>query len=346
MASVINTKLFGRHSFWASPRRKQLAPRFFAWALFLFACLLLTSCAYESLRRDVTLRHDSGIKVPVIMYHRIVPDVFWEAVPETKRPEHFRKVGIGNGADSYLYLRSQSLFEREMAHLATNGYTTISLYQLREYIVSNNPATLPKKPVIITFDDGSSDWFDIVYPVLSKHKFKATFFVITNDDIRGKFPSGDTPLNWEKMNQMARHTDSAGQTLFDFESHTHNHVNLSDAALQLVSNPGQQDDSKGLRHELKLSMKIIGERIGKKPGFLALPYGAGGQSVSPHTEAFPIIKSVAQELGYFGIRSSRDDIPNDLTTDVYKIGSQIVVFSSTTLEEFVEKLARASVARP
>ena len=338
--------MVGRHSVWPSALRRQLVPRSFAWALSVLASLLLTSCAYESLRRDVSLRHDSGIKVPVIMYHRIVPDVFWEAVPETKRPEHFRKVGIGNGADSYLYLRSQSLFEREMAHLATNGYTTISLYELRKYILSNNPATLPKKPVIITFDDGSSDWFDIVYPVLSKHKFKATFFVITNDDIRGKFPTGHTPLSWEKMSEMARETDSAGKALFDFESHTHNHVNLSDAALQLVNDRGQKDDSKGLRQELELSMKIISERIGKKPGFLALPYGAGGQSFPPHTEAFPIIKTVAQELGYLGIRSSRDDIPNDLTTDVYKIGSQIVVFSSTTLEEFVEKLTRVGVTRP
>jgi peptidoglycan/xylan/chitin deacetylase (PgdA/CDA1 family) len=326
-------------------KRRVVLP-LFAWGLLFFASLLLTSCATETLRREIALPHRWGTKVPVLMYHRIVPDSYWTTVPESRRPEHFRKAGIGDGADPYLYLRSQSLFEREMAHLAQQGYTTISLYELREYILSKNPALLPPKPVVITFDDGSTDWFDIAYPILSRHNFKATFFVITNDNVRGKFATGNAPLSWEQVRQMALHKDASGKTLFDIESHTHNHISLADVATQRNASPGPEGDLTALRHELEESMKILEQRVGKKPAFLALPYGAGGYDIPPHTQAFPIIKSVAQGLGYLGIRTSRQDIPNDLSTDVYLIGSQVIVFSSTTLDEYRERLSRFAPSPP
>jgi peptidoglycan/xylan/chitin deacetylase (PgdA/CDA1 family) len=326
-------------------KKKQSLLRLLNWGLLsMLSALLLTSCASDTLRRETPLRRDWGTKVPVIMYHRIVPDAFWTTVAESQRPDHFRIAGIGNGSDPYLYLRSQSDFEQDISHLARNGYSPISLYELREYILSRNPAILPKKPVVLTFDDGSSDWFDIAYPILSKYDFKATFFVVTSDDARAKFSIDTGPLSWQQMRQMALHKNSSGKMLFDFESHTHNHANLS--AIALVNGSDAKDDLSALRRELQESMAILRERIGREPKFLALPYGAGGQNFLPHTRAFPIIRSVAQELGYLGIRTSRDDIANDLTTDIYKIGSQIIVFSSTTSQEFSEKLNSFSIGEP
>ncbi len=310
----------------------------------LVVCLIVTGCASELVVHQQPLPRPKA--VPILMYHRIVQDSYWATVPDNKKPEYFKRVGVGDGSDPYLYLRSKSHFEAEMAHLAEHGYTPISLYELREYISSRNPSILPEKPVVITFDDGSSDWFDTVLPILARYNFKATFFVITNDQVRGKDPTGYAPLSWEQIQRIASHKTQSGTALFDIESHTHNHVRLTEAVIK-----GQNDSAKPgryseLRVELEESVKVIEQKLGRKPRFLALPYGAGGWEAPPHSQAFPVIKSVAQELGYYGIRTSRQNIANDYFSDIYKLGSQIVIHSSTSIDEFGEKLTRFSSSGP
>jgi len=43
-------------------------------------------------------------------------------------------------------------FERDLAYLKNNGYTTIGVSDLISFVYENKP--LPKKPVMLTFDDG------------------------------------------------------------------------------------------------------------------------------------------------------------------------------------------------
>jgi peptidoglycan/xylan/chitin deacetylase (PgdA/CDA1 family) len=257
------------------------------------------------------------------MYHRIVADDF-------KRPV------LSKHDDAGLYIRTESEFKKEMAYLADNDYTPISLYQLRDYLLSKDPKLLPAKPVVITFDDGSSDWFEIVFPTLAAHNFKATFFLITDDESRRKYLSDSTPLAWNRIQQMAGYKSNAAANLFNFESHTHTHRNLSAALAEI-----HKDTNNGpiiVRHELAESMKAIEEKTGRRPRFLALPYGGGGWDAQPDSRTFPVIKSIAREIGYYGIRTSRRDIPNDLTTDPYRLGAQITMLSITSYDQFVQRL--------
>lgn len=52
------------------------------------------------------------------------------------------------------YVVSPTEFENDLIYLKEHGYTTIFLQELVDYVYSG--AALPEKPVVITFDDGTS----------------------------------------------------------------------------------------------------------------------------------------------------------------------------------------------
>lgn len=127
------------------------------------------------------------------------------------------------------------IFEKQMAYLADNGYSTIFLDELFAHI--NNGFRLPKKTVAITFDDGYLDNLVYAYSILKKYNFKATIFVITRNvkeeaklhrPIKSHFDTNFESINnerngsngfltWEELREM----EASG--LIDVQSHSHNH---------------------------------------------------------------------------------------------------------------------------
>ena len=72
----------------------------------------------------------------VLMYHHLVPDDIYAT-------------GKYNGNNAIIPV---SQFEKEMAYLAQNGYTTLTMSEINTYL--HNGITLPQKTVAVTFDDG------------------------------------------------------------------------------------------------------------------------------------------------------------------------------------------------
>lgn len=68
-------------------------------------------------------------------------------------------------------------FKRQISWLTQKGYETISLERLGGFIQGQD--TLPKKPVIITFDDGYQSVWDHAKPVLDQANFTATVFLVS-----------------------------------------------------------------------------------------------------------------------------------------------------------------------
>ena len=71
---------------------------------------------------------------------------------------------------------SAAAFAAQMDALEAAGYTTVDIWQLRDYV--ERGTALPEKPVMITFDDGYESNYSIAYPILQAHGFKATIFAI------------------------------------------------------------------------------------------------------------------------------------------------------------------------
>ena len=141
-------------------------------------------------------------KVPVIMYHDILPK---------------KKVSFD------LTIKQ---FENHLQLIKKNGVTPISLDQLIRHLRTGE--SLPEKPIVLTFDDGYIGHYEIVYPLLKKYNYPAIFSIYT-DKVEGKIV-GRSTVTWEQLQEMA------ANPLVTIASHSVTHprnlTKLSDRELQ------------------------------------------------------------------------------------------------------------------
>ena len=67
-------------------------------------------------------------------------------------------------------------FEEHVRALREAGYSTVSLEQVRDYVVLGRE--LPPHPVLLTFDDGYASNYEHAFPILQRYGSSAAFFVI------------------------------------------------------------------------------------------------------------------------------------------------------------------------
>ena len=62
-------------------------------------------------------------------------------------------------------------FAAQLDYLQAEGYTTITLQDFMRAV--HGKSTLPDKPIVLTFDDGYSDNYSTMLPILEAHKMTA-----------------------------------------------------------------------------------------------------------------------------------------------------------------------------
>ncbi|WP_018549246.1 polysaccharide deacetylase family protein [Streptomyces sp. LaPpAH-108] len=181
----------------------------------------------------------SGAAVPVLMYHAVA------AAPNTAT----RALSVAPEA-----------FAEQMALIGDLELTPLTTAALAEHWRLRRP--LPRRPVLITFDDGYEGVHRHALPVLAQHGFPATVFVSTGW-VRGRYDTGgalDTMLDWDQVRALA----SAG---VEIGGHSHSHPQLD-----------QLDDS-ALEWELARSTDIVTGELGVRPRSFAYPYGYSDRRV-------------------------------------------------------------------
>ena len=176
---------------------------------------------------------------------------------------------------------SPSNFERQMRYLRNNDYIVLRLYELVNLIESGEP--IPRKSVVVTFDDGYEDNFKYAFKILKKHVIPATIFIVT--DLVG------TPgfLTWDEIKEMQERGIFIG-------SHSRRHPYLPELSYE------QQAD------EIKGSRRILMEKLDAPINFLAYPSGGFNKQ---------IIK-IVKEAGYKGACTTNRGF-NRLNKDVYQL---------------------------
>jgi peptidoglycan/xylan/chitin deacetylase (PgdA/CDA1 family) len=140
-------------------------------------------------------------------------------------------------------------FSRKLAHLADNGYATLSADEYLAVLRGRAPA--PPRAVVLTFDDGRGSVWSVAAPLLRRHGMKAVVFLVPGRLREGPGPlpptwedveAGRAPasavlgrdegegalLSWGEVGALAR------TGLFDFQSHTLLHARVHKAP-QLAS---------------------------------------------------------------------------------------------------------------
>lgn len=170
------------------------------------------------------------MKLPILEYHNILPQTRIALISAKK------------------YTLEDYIFEQQIRNLKDNGYSCINFSDVKNSLFSSY--NLPAKPIVITFDDGMEDNYNVAFPILKRYNVKATFFIVTN--LVGK----ENFLHWNQIIEMSNEG-------MEFQSHTHTHRNLSE-----LSN----DE---IQKELNLSKNILEEKLNKQIGVVALPFGRG-----------------------------------------------------------------------
>ncbi len=119
--------------------------------------------------------------IPVLMYHNIVPS-----------------------ASNDVWAVSVAEFDAQMAYLKGRGYSTVLPEDI--YRASRGRGWLPRKPFVVTFDDGLLNVQDIAEPVLRKYGFRGIAYcpmawIAENAETRGAY-RGDPLLTWEDLRGM------------------------------------------------------------------------------------------------------------------------------------------------
>jgi peptidoglycan/xylan/chitin deacetylase (PgdA/CDA1 family) len=156
---------------------------------------------------------------------------------------------------------SPTNFALQLDWLARNGYHVVRLAQVQAFLEGKQ--ALPKRSVVITFDDGYESVYRHALPVLRKYNFPATLFVYTD------FIGAGDALSWAQLQELS------ASGLVSVQAHSKTHRNL------IERSTGETDER--YRQMLELEARAPREAIERKLAApvrqYAYPYGDANEAV-------------------------------------------------------------------
>lgn len=132
-------------------------------------------------------------QIPVLMYHDVILDDYYEGKPDTIEV---------------------STFEKQLTYLKDNGYKTLSLDEF--YCWKKGNCDIDEKAVLLTFDDGFYSFEYLVKPLLKKYNMTAAVFLI------GEYTDKKTPKFDPKVYGTVGINDIDNKSKYsDYGSHTY-----------------------------------------------------------------------------------------------------------------------------
>jgi peptidoglycan/xylan/chitin deacetylase (PgdA/CDA1 family) len=177
-----------------------------------------------------------SLRVPILVYHNVGPLDPGKPLPKGE------------------FAVSPETFAAQMQYLREHGIAVVSLSTLVDALEGKCAAPIPRRAVVITFDDGRENQHRHAFPVLKRHGFAATFFPFTHAMNKNK-----RYLTWQQLEEM----EGAGMTI---GSHTHLHVRVD-----------KVKDPQVLHKEISGSRQILKQKLAKGGDFFAYPFGALSQ---------------------------------------------------------------------
>jgi len=188
----------------------------------------------------------TGTYVPILMYHRI------EETTDT--------------STNAKYYSSPTKFRRQMRALYLEGYTAVTLQQVWDYW--HDEGTLPAKPIVLTFDDGTSGQVENTLPVLEKYGWPGVISVVVPNVSDAGGSLSISP------DQISRLLDAG----WELDSHSMTHPDMTTVS------------AARLQYELTESRRRLQEQFGVPCNFFCYPGGANDATV----------RAAAEAAGYLG----------------------------------------------
>jgi peptidoglycan/xylan/chitin deacetylase (PgdA/CDA1 family) len=197
-------------------------------------------------------------------------------------------------------------FEKQLQFLRDHGFETIVFEDLLT-------KRIPKKPIMLTFDDGYENNYRFLFPLLKKHKMKAVIYILA--DRKHKTNFWDKPLGEAEhaLLKPAQILEMQKSGWVEFGSHSLNHNRLT-----LLKKAEQEKQIAGSKKVLEVFLK--------KPVFsFAYPYGVFNEE----------IKKMTRAAGYtFGLAVNQG--PTQFQMDLMEI-KRVHMFPQTSTFDFFKK---------
>jgi len=163
-------------------------------------------------------------------------------------------------------------FESDLKYLAANGYTSITMSKLINYVY--NGEALPEKPIMLAFDDGYLSNYVYAYPLLKKYDMKAVLSIIAKDT--DSFSNcHDTNIDyahstWLQLNEMVK------SGCIELQNHSYNlHcITTKRYGCKRALGESKADYEKVLSDDLDRCSSEIFENTGQISEAFAYPYGS------------------------------------------------------------------------
>jgi peptidoglycan/xylan/chitin deacetylase (PgdA/CDA1 family) len=181
-------------------------------------------------------------------------------------------------------------FAAQMDHLAAAGYQPVTAL---DFARRRDAGDLTGRPVVLTFDDGFSDFEAVVMPILLAHRFPATLYVPTayvgrtaywlRDSGEGQRPI----LSWRALRDVAA-------TGIEVASHSHTHPQLDRVPPPVV------------RDEVVRSRELLEDNLGCSIEGFAYPFGYWQRHVRTSVDAAAY--SYACAVGESAVAAGADNL--------------------------------------
>ena len=232
-------------------------------------------------------------EMPVLMYHHVVPD----------------------GEKCNDMTVTPAKLRRDFQLILDKGYTPV----LPREIISGEP--LPEKPILITFDDGYTSNYTLLFPILQEVQMKAVISIITC--------MPDLPAS--NFCTWAMHREMHASGLVEIASHTYQLHNLDERdgsftpggvnGIQRKPDESDEDFASRVLDDLGLSYHRIMEELNCRPTCFAYPYGmAEPDAEALIDELFPV--TLMTKAGTADLSKGLHDLPRwtvTMNTDLSRI---------------------------
>lgn len=227
--------------------------------------------------------------IKVLMYHRIVEN---------------EQEGIGD-----INAVRKEDFRLQLQMLERFNFTPITFEDYQLYL--EDKLTLPKKPIILTFDDGYRDTYEVALPLLQRFDMQGVIYVLGDRDISYAYwneKEGKQPL---MTDQQVKEVRSEG---FEIGAHTLTHPRLNDLS---------KDE---IEEEIIGSKISIENLLGEKIISFSYPYGI----LEEHSHSIAASSSFKFACGVFSG-------PPRFGEDWFNI-HRLAVNQNTSLAQFLAKV--------
>lgn len=255
----------------------------------------------------------AGTPLPILMYHSMLP------------------VSIRQGT----YIVSPKLFEQDLQYLKKEGYTTIVMQDLIDYV--NGRGSLPTKPIMLTFDDGYYNNYKYAYPLLKKYNMKIVLSPI--GICTDQFSKADSDhatyshVTWKELNEML------ASGLVEVQNHTYNLHKSGGGRLGASKRRSESvtDYQKMLQADLRHDQDLIYQNTGVRMNTFVYPFGAISEAAG----------DVIQRMGFQATLTCSEKM-NYITRSsdcIFGLGRYLRSPKLSTEQFFAKKINAASRAK-